>query len=796
MKSLKARSSGVRRAAALATLIPAVSLGLVGGDAHAGPQRTWNFLTSGNGYGFQVFDTNQKKIVTFLDHPYRYTGPRSDPKSDGYPRRNLAFDLYFGLRAGGTAGWLNQPTTAGDPEYVDQTNIIHAPAKLGQVQADSYFFSPFDFPGNFVVGLLHAPGASDGFVLLNFHLGGTQDAPDSNGESVTAIAAQQAITETGPGGGAMVYVPLSSVDHTDCQGVYGKVQGGMDLGAMTACSGNDISPGFQKKLGADGWMAVGIGFVENAGDAATMAKSISDWGAGRAPDKILADARAEWNAWRKPPPSGTALCTDDQKKVWRQAEAVLRMGQVREAYSSTRRNHGMMLASLPPGEWHTGWVRDGTFGTVALARSGHVAEAKDALDFFLNATPVGKYKQFVSNQDYRISVVRYYGNGEEEADYSGQATPNVEIDGWGMVLWAARQYVEASGDTAWLSSATKLGPTVYQSLVNGIAKPLENNLEANGLVKADSGIWEVHDANKKHFAFTTMAAARGFCDLAAIAKKTGNTSDAAKYQALSAKVKAAFLGAFIDPQGALGGSLEGISNNMYFDGATAAAFTWNLLDDYTGKTASATLDALGKLKVASGGFKRNNDGHSSSDNNEWILVDLLISNAARRAGRGAEADSYVQLVVDQAAANFYLLPELYNAVPSDGAIGKYTGSIPMVGYGGGAYLMTMLDRSGIVEPNDCGDGMGKTLPVVTCGGNPSGSGGGSPGVGGSGAGNATGSAGAGAGSSAAPPYGTGACLCRAGTSNDLGPSAPLLLLGGVPGLLVLRRRSRRTVRPR
>ena len=293
-----------------------------------------------------------------------------------------------------------------------------------------------------------------------------------------------------------------------------------------------------------------------------------------------------------------------------------------------------------------------------------------------------------------------------------------------------------------------------------------------------------------------MAAARGFCDLAAIAKKTGNTSDAAKYQALSAKVKAAFLGAFIDPQGALGGSLEGISNNMYFDGATAAAFTWNLLDDYTGKTASATLDALGKLKVASGGFKRNNDGHSSSDNNEWILVDLLISNAARRAGRGAEADSYVQLVVDQAAANFYLLPELYNAVPSDGAIGKYTGSIPMVGYGGGAYLMTMLDRSGIVEPNDCGDGMGKTLPVVTCGGNPSGSGGGSPGVGGSGAGNATGSAGAGAGSSAAPPYGTGACLCRAGTSNDLGPSAPLLLLGGVPGLLVLRRRSRRTVRPR
>jgi GH15 family glucan-1,4-alpha-glucosidase len=768
--------------AALATLVAS------GGEAQASPQRTWNFLTTGNGYGFQVYDTNQKKIVSFLDHPYRYTGPRADPKSDGFPRRNLAFDLYFGLRGSGGAGWLNQPTSAGEAEYVEETSIIHAPVTLGSVSADSYFFSPFDFDGNLVVGLLHAPGASDGFILLNFHMGGTQDAPDSNGESVTAIAAQQALSETGPGGGAMVYVPLSGVDHTDCQGVYAKVMGGQDLGSMTACSGNDVAPGFQKKLGSDGWMAVGIGFVENASGASTMAKQISDWGAGRAPDKIFADAKAEWDGWRKPPPAGTALCTDDQKKVWRQSEAVLRMGQVRETNTAARKNNGMILASLPPGEWHTGWVRDGTFATVALARSGHVAEAKASLDFFLNATPAGKYKQFVGNQDYRISVVRYFGSGEEEADYSGQSTPNVEIDGWGMVIWAARQYVEASGDTAWLSSPTKLGPTVYQAMVSGIAKPLEANLETQGIAKADSGIWEVHDANKKHFAFTTMAAARGFCDMAALAKKAGQAADATKYQKLSAKMKAAFLATFIDSHGALGGSLEGISNNRYDDGAVAAAFTWNILDDFGGSTAKATLDGLGMLKVASGGFKRNDDGLSSYDNNEWILVDLLISNALRRNGQIAEADSYVDLVVGQAAANYYLLPELYNAVPSDGAIGKYTGSIPMVGYGGGAYLMTMLDRSGLIEPNDCGDGAGATLPAITCGGQSSGNGSQANGNG-AGAGNP---AGAGGGDSGAPPYGTGACLCRAGGPGGVDPGAVLLLLGGVPSLLALRRRSRRS----
>jgi GH15 family glucan-1,4-alpha-glucosidase len=771
------------------------------GRAEAGPSRTWNYLTSGNGLGFQVFDTNQHKITTFLDHPYRYLGPRADPMAEGYPRRNLAFDLYFGVKAGSTAGWLNQPTSAGEVEYVDQTNIIHAPATLGSVSADSYFFAPFDFDGNMVVALLHAPGASDGYILLNFHMGGSQDAPDSNNESLTAIAAQQAISETGPGGGAMVYVPLGGVDHADCQGVYTKVQGGQDLGSNQTCSGNDVVPGFQKKLGADGWWAVGIGFTENAGDAANMAKKISDWGAGRTSDKILADAQAEWASWRKPPPMGTAICTADQQKTWAQAEAILRMGQVRETYTSSRKNTGMMLASLPPGEWHTGWVRDGTFGLVALARSGHVTEAKAGLDFFLNAGPVGKYKSYVSNQSYRISVVRYFGSGEEEADYSGQATPNVETDGWGMVLWAARAYVEASGDSAWLMSTTKVGDTVYNALVNGIAKPMEANLESTGIMKADSGIWEVHDANKKHFAFTTMSAARGFCDLAALAKKAGNDADFQKYKALSAKVKAAFLSTFIDQNGALGGSLEGIANNQYYDGATAAAFTWNILDDFAGKTANATIDALGQLKVASGGFKRNNDGLSSYDNNEWILVDLLISNALRRNGRTQEADSYVDLVVSQAAANYYLLPELYNAVSSDGAIGKYTGSIPMVGYGAGAYMMTMLDKSGLIEPNDCGDGMGVQLPIVTCGGSSSSSSSGNMGTGGSSNSGGTGASGVGGdgnGDKPPPPYGdTPACLCRAGATAERGTAA-MILLAGVPSLLALRRarRARKQRAPR
>src|SRR5207244_7964169 len=145
---------------------------------------------------------------------------------------------------------------------------------------------------------------------------------------------------------------------------------------------------------------------------------------GRTADKLLADTLAEWEAWRKPAPMGLSPA---ETKIWRQSEAVLRMGQILETWqdSPRRKNLGMVLASLPPGGWHTGWVRDSTYALNALARTGHGDRAKAALDFFLNAD-AGRFGSYVGNVPYRVSVVRYYGDGQEEADYSGQTTRNVE----------------------------------------------------------------------------------------------------------------------------------------------------------------------------------------------------------------------------------------------------------------------------------------------------------------------------------------------------------------------------------
>ena len=671
------------------------------------PVRTWNYLTTGNGHGFQFFDTNKNKITHFLEAPYRYLRPRADPRSDGIGRRNLAYDFYFGVKGGSGGGWLNTGT-AGEASYVEETNVIKVPITLGGVSAETYYFAPFGFEGNAMVAILKAPGASDGFALFNFHMGdGSPDTPNANSERLKVLSDGKSIAESGPGGGAMIYVPLTAIAHADCDNAWSKVNGGQSLGDKTSCSGNDVVPAFQATLDG-GHMAVATLFVENEADAESMLGQFKSWVSGRGAAKLLSDALAEWTAWRKPLPQGLALCTDDEKKLWRQSEAVLRMGQIRQPNTSSRKNYGMVLASLPPGEWHTGWVRDGIYAIVALARMGHHAEAKLALDFMLNAEPTSKYSSYVSGASYQVSVCRYFGTGEEEADYSGQQTPNIETDGWGMTLWAARQYVEASGDTAWLAEKTRKGVTIYDTLYSGVAEALRKNTEPSGIAKADSSIWEVHDENKKHFAYTTLATIRGFCDFAQLASKAGKSSDATTYRGLSTKARDGFFASFVDREGAIAGSIEELAQNQPLDGAVVESFTWNVLKDaeYVGRIGKATLDVLGRLRVESGGFKRNDDGKSSYDNNEWIMIDMRMADALWRAGREGEAAGIMQMIIDKASVNYYLLPELYNAVRADGAVGKYAGSTPMVGYGGGAYVLTMMDRSGLIEPNDCGDGMG------------------------------------------------------------------------------------------
>jgi hypothetical protein len=677
------------------------------------PVPSFNFLVTGNGHGFQVFDAQANAIKQYLERPYRYLKQNpSNPDGEGIVRRNLVFDTYFGVQVGPSAAWLGGKTPS-EVGYVDESNVIRSAVSVGGVTTETFFVSPFGYSGNAMVMLLKVTntGASaqnvTAFSMHNFKMGSAPDpdAPGADGESVSFDSASQTATESGPGGGTMIYAPIG-VDVSSCDGnAYNQVAAGTGLTQTSSCSGSDIKNAFQKNLGsiapgASAWWGVAVLF-DDSGDVAGTRTAWNTFLAGQTPDQLYTAVLAEHEMWRRPPVPGLS---DTETKIWRQSETVLRMGQIMESWSDSprRHNNGMILASLPPGGWHTGWVRDATYAIDALARTGHGDRAKAALDFMLNAD-AGQYGSYVGNVPYRISVVRYFGDGQEEADYSGQTTRNVEIDGWGLFLWAARNYVDATGDTAWLSAMTKKGDTVYAAIKNGVAESLATNLEPTGMPIADASIWEVHWGNRQHFLYTAATAARGFCDMATIARRAGQTDDVARYKQLAMQAQAALKANFVDTQSVLAGSLERLAQGAnYHDGSTVEAVTWSLVDP-NDAVATATMNGMSYLQTPAGGYKRVEGSTDQYDTDEWILIDLRSADAYRRQGNAPKADQLLGWVTAQASVNYNLLPELYNTVSSAGPIGAYSGSIPMVGYGAGAYLLTQLDRVQLYEHTDCGD---------------------------------------------------------------------------------------------
>ncbi|HUH03229.1 MAG TPA: glycoside hydrolase family 15 protein [Kofleriaceae bacterium] len=680
---------------------------------HAGePVESFDYLVTGNGHGFQVFDRNANAVKQFLERPYRFMRPNpANPDGEGIVRRNLSYDSYFGVRVGGQAAWLGErsPTQVG---YVEQTNVIRSAVTVNGVLTESYFVAPYGYAGNAMVMLLKVTNNSsaattvDAFALANFHMGSapSPDTPQANDESIQWSAANGAAVETGPGGGALVYLPLGGTDIASCAtDAWSAVKAGQSITPVASCSGDDRVQVFQKSLGslaagASAWWGVAVLFDADAqADAARAAFTTFLDGAG--PEALLSRVLGEWDAWRRPVAPGA---TATEARIWRQSEAVLRMGQTLEPWSASpkRKNHGMVLAALPPGGWHTGWVRDAVYAIVAMARTGHYQEAKWALNFFLDAE-AGKYKSYLNDVDYRITTVRYFGNGEEEADYSGHPTRNIEIDGWGLFLWAARTYVDASGDVAWLSEQTQYGETVYDVIRDEVAEALAANMEPSGMAIADASIWEVHWGNRQHFLYTTASAARGFCDMAALSRRLGEDSDRARYAKISEDAVTAMRTHFVDQSGVLAGSLERLASGSYRDGAVVEAFTWDLIPA-TDNIGTATLNDFSYLQTPAGGYKRIEGSTDQYDTDEWILIDLRASEAWRRAGNAGKANELLGWVTSQANVNFDLIPELYNTRSQSGAIGAYAGAIPMVGYGAGAYMLTLLHRAGINAPTDCG----------------------------------------------------------------------------------------------
>ncbi len=697
-----------------------------------------------------LYDATTLRITRFDEHVYQ-------ARSDGTKTRNFAYDSYFGLRVGGagSAGtWLTD-VPASNVEYLAGTNIVHVARSWSGLDVDEYWLSPIDLDEHALVGLLAVKRASgtatpvDAFALYNFHLGNGAPAPDASGETTSWNAARDAWMEWGPSGAALGYGGVAPSAHhaASPDNPFTALTAGNDLADSAGSAQDDAAAGLEWSLGsvATGQTAWAGGYVvlDSGGDVQPHIDAVRAWIAGRSPDKILADEQAAWSAWQKPEPDGLSAL---ESALYRQSMSVLRMGQVSEAGKSD----GQIVASLPPGQWNIAWVRDMAYATTALARSGHNAEAKRAIAFQLGAD-ADKYESYVGHP-YQISVVRYFGDGVEESDENADG-PNVEFDGFGLFLSEVDAYRRASGDTASVQSW-------WPVLSTKIADVLVALQGADGLIAPDSSIWEVHwNGKQKRFAFTTIAAARGLCAAADLASAVGDNAKADAYRAAGIRAQNALTHALAAPDGTIAQSAEDLlAGKGFLDAAAIEAVASGLVDP-AGKSAQATLASMrvGLVPATSHGFFRNDDG-GWYDSQEWIFVDLRASTAMHFMNDAA-APPLLDWVTQQSADNFNLVSELYDASTAD-----YAGSVPMVGFGAGAYALALLDRAEPTPPLPCGSYADE---------------------GAGGQGGAAGGAGSDAGTHGAAPAADSGCGCRAAGRTQTNSVALALALFG---LVALRRR--------
>lgn len=664
-------------------------------DAHT----SFSNLVSANGHGALVLDLNQKKLTRLMEHSYLSWGPNEQGKIAN--TRNLLYDSFLGLRVNGSGTWLSA-LAIDAADYYGESGIMRIVQHVGELRIETFAYAPWELarPALVLIGRVTNLGTTEADVALyslhNYHLGKTKDdadtAPDATGERITARDTQT-YAETGPGG-VLIHRALDPITHkgaaasTAADTPYALLQSAQDLQDQTDTqAGDDRVAGFQKSFtlaaGATGSFGV-VSAYGYAGEDTTISQEL-DLAYKNGSAATLKEALANWEAWRKPAPAGLDAA---ESAVWRSSEAILRMGQVWQTNSGSYSPQGQILASLPPGIWAISWARDMSYSIVGLARSGHFKEARAALSFMMKAR-ANTYKSYLNNLDYQISVCRYYGQGLEESDSNGDG-PNVEFDGFGLFLWALREYVAASNDATLLDEA---GYAVVRDKIANALVALTNS--TNDLIAADSSIWEVHwNGKQKQYIYTSASAAKGLCEASLLAAALGKSADAASWQTQAQKLAKglkdhAVSGNFLVQ------SIEEVSG-ANVDAAVVEAFNWGLFDP-KGAVADTTLARFDTaLKVASGhGYFRNDDG-GEYDSQEWLFIDLRLAYARLLRGEADKAALLIDWTTAQATKNYGLIPELLDKTSAD-----YTGAIPMVGFGAASYMMDLLAKQ---TPSPIGQG--------------------------------------------------------------------------------------------
>lgn len=603
-------------------------------------------LVTGNGFGFVVVAPESAAATKFYPHPYSFVrADPANPLSEGIETPNFIKRLSWG-----------PPGKASKVDYVADSDVIRMRRADG---SSGTFFMPFG---------LERPA-----LIISLE-GRPRHSPTWRVEWNRPLRSQQIV---GAGGAellrfdgiseALLLMPLHAV--------------------RTAPSGQPLAANSD-------WALIAL---ESGSEAAAAMSEFERWRAGLSARALVSRELAQFDQWRVRP--SVHFRNDKERHLWRQSETMLRIGQSRESNRAGRHGNGLIVAALPD-VYSTPWVRDMAWSTVALIRMGHQAEARAALLAYFNAQSTGKMRSEVNGADYQISVVRYWGNGAEEPFFTQEGATNIEYDDWGEALWALGEYLRKYDDPALLKARTYRGP-LYESARDFIVKPLVANMEKYGdglIVDADTSIWEEHQKDKKHFAFSTAMAIVGLREFADVARLAKDEPARSHVLVTAASLEKGFAAAFVRG-GELHGTLEPGEKNE-IDGALLPIINFGVVGDR--RLIANTVSRMSLLKVRSGGYRRVRSNYTDPkifeywyEREEFLFVDFSLAELERRLGRKAVADSMFQRIVDKAATDHNIIPEMYVALPCKlfpGKIGDPTGALPMVGYGAGAYVLYLIER--------------------------------------------------------------------------------------------------------
>lgn len=672
------------------------------------PHVSYAQLPMCNGFSPAVYNIDANRVDAYYDHLYHdYDGMT--------PSTDLCWDTYWGLNVDSAAAWLCEIDES-EVMYEEGTGIVHVVRTFEEMRVDEYYFSPFDFDGSAVVMLAQvthtgsAPARVSLYALHNFHVGPGAPEAGFGSEAVNWSGGQ--FSEAGAGTGrTFIYRPLVLPSHrrTDFAASPGNPYFHIGDPALvdndsTGGPVDDAVVAFQWHLGSGGffnpgesrWHGVLIVYASNP-DLAALTDTVILWTGGRDVETVLNDERLSWQGWLSAGGVIDSRITDaDRLRQARQSLVMMRMGQVREENSGYGAPHGQIVASMPPGMWNITWPRDQAYAAAGLAEAGYFEEARWSFEFVLNGQ-AGNYAAEVGAADYLVSVCRYYGGGFEESDgdpaFEG---PNIEFDNFGLFLWSLGKYVEKSGDYDFASLHR-------DAIFGGVADVLVQLIEpSTGLLAPDSSIWERHwNGSQEHFAYSDIMAVRGLCSAAGLAENLGLHGDAAGYMLAAREIHAGIVdNLVVDSENFIAQSFEEIGAGAYVDAAVVEALNFDLFspDDPVFDTVLGRFRDELWIGSTDRGYKRNDDG-DWYDEQEWVVMDLRIALASRAGGDETHFDALVDWVTGQSQRNYGLIAELYDNINAD-----YEGAVPMMGFGGGAYLLALLADPGEESVRGCLEG--------------------------------------------------------------------------------------------